>query len=257
MAKKNGRRALWFVFLSLLIHSTALYLVSRQWEWRAVPSESLTTVDVVPISTQDLEKLRGQVVNTAEVRPAQTPVPTLYLGKHTQRVQRQTRASIVAPFKEPSHRLTLAGLGVKMNFQPLGNNGPGQPASTSDELKDVANGAQTLLNTREYAYFSYYQRVRESLEKYWEPGLRERIRKMSERGRQLASDQENSTRLIVVLDREGAITRILVNTSSGMLDVDEAAIEAFNKAGPFPNPPRGLVENDGTVRVEWNFILKT
>jgi len=44
---------------------------------------------------------------------------------------------------------------------------------------------------------------------------------------------------------------------SGIQDLDDAAIEAFKAAAPFPNPPKGVVENDGTVQIRWDFVLET
>ena len=38
---------------------------------------------------------------------------------------------------------------------------------------------------------------------------------------------------------------------------DQYSVDAFQKAGPFPNPPKGIVEDDGFVRIRWDFILKT
>ena len=43
---------------------------------------------------------------------------------------------------------------------------------------------------------------------------------------------------------------------SGLHDIDEAALEAFRAAEPFPNPPKGIVEKDGTIKIRWDFILE-
>ena len=43
---------------------------------------------------------------------------------------------------------------------------------------------------------------------------------------------------------------------SGVTDLDEAAMEAFKQAAPFPNPPKGIVEKDGRIRIRWDFILE-
>jgi outer membrane biosynthesis protein TonB len=44
--------------------------------------------------------------------------------------------------------------------------------------------------------------------------------------------------------------------TSGIKELDDAAIESFNDAGPFPNPPKGLVV-DGKVTIEWGFVVKS
>jgi protein TonB len=62
---------------------------------------------------------------------------------------------------------------------------------------------------------------------------------------------------LVALDKEGRITKVQIIGASGTRDLDEAATKAFNDAGPFPNPPSGLVDNGGQVLVRWDFVLKT
>lgn len=262
-------RTLWFVLASCALHLLLMQLLSGHWAQPA-PSRSAsaeTPIDLVLLPKRADPPARKQIVETAPAAKAETAAEDAYLGRQTQVVARQTKASATAPFRQaarggaaasPAPRtLSLGDLGVKMNLAPMGNQGPGAVASTSDYLPKVQNGAETLLNTREYAYFSFFERVRRQLEQYWQPGLRERLNAMIERGRHLASDQEHSTKLTVIMSSEGEITKILVDGSSGVLDLDQAAIEAFNKAGPFPNPPRGLIGNDGTVRIDWAFILAT
>ena len=45
-------------------------------------------------------------------------------------------------------------------------------------------------------------------------------------------------------------------TQSGVIDLDSAAVEAFREAAPFPNPPKGMVEGDGTIKIRWDFVLE-
>ena len=45
--------------------------------------------------------------------------------------------------------------------------------------------------------------------------------------------------------------------SSGFHDLDDAAVEAFNRAAPFSNPPQGILDDDDTVILRWDFILRS
>lgn len=268
------RRSFKFLFLSLVLHGLFVAAISREWAHKntnPLASNALPVdVEIIPLNKKDFDKITSQIVETTKVQKADTPAKDAYLGEQTQVVHEQTRAKTSAPFNEAKNTRAagdksdkiaqqpkLGDMGVRMNFKPLGNVGPGETASTSDYLKDVKNGSQTLLNTREFAYFSFYQRVRKQLEQHWEPGLRKRLRSMTERGRHLAADNELSTKVMVVLNTHGLITKVLVEDTSGLLDLDQAAIDAFNRAGPFPNPPKGMVDADGTVKVQWEFVLKT
>lgn len=124
-------------------------------------------------------------------------------------------------------------------------------------VKGLAEGEQTALNTREFVFFSYFQRIREQLDRAWRPVLKDQIVRMYNRGRMLASDREHTTKTVVTLNAVGEITRIQLLEESGTRDLDEAAIKAFNKAGPFPNPPKQLVDDTGQIEIRWDFILRT
>ena len=57
------------------------------------------------------------------------------------------------------------------------------------------------LNTREFVFFSYFQRIRSRLDQAWVPILRERLTQMYRNGRSLASDQDHVTKVMVILSK--------------------------------------------------------
>jgi TonB family protein len=126
-----------------------------------------------------------------------------------------------------------------------------------DYVAGMKESDQTALNTREYLYFGYFQRIRERLELEWNGLLRETLHKYYRSGRQLASDMEYSTKLLVILNPRGEIVRVKVLGESGARELDDVAVKAFNKAGPFPNPPKGLVSQAGEVEVPWTMNLRS
>jgi TonB family protein len=129
-------------------------------------------------------------------------------------------------------------------------------SSSNDFIEDVELGDLTQLNTVRFKYFGFYERIRSKLEQYWGTTIQEKARKLfASRGRFPAS-QNFITSLQVVLDAKGKIIGINIKGSSGVKDLDDAAIESFNKAGPFPNPPKGLVKN-GRATIEWGFVVKS
>lgn len=146
--------------------------------------------------------------------------------------------------------------GRKGEWQARANSG-GDVSKTQDYLKDVNQGLETQLNTREYKYYGYYSRIRKQLSFHWEPKVREKISKMFKQGRTIASDADRITKLLIVLNSTGLLVKVQVLSESGVHDLDEAAIEAFRSAAPFPNPPKGIVETDGTVKIRWDFVLET
>jgi len=75
-------------------------------------------------------------------------------------------------------------------------------------------------------------------------------------GRRLPANSQRITGVSVVMDERGNIIDVSVQSASGVSELDEAAIESFNRAGPFPNPPQGMIQN-GRVQIEWGFVVKS
>ena len=129
-------------------------------------------------------------------------------------------------------------------------------ASNNDYIEEMPLGDFTQLNTIEYKYFGFYHRIRQQLEQYWGDSLRQRAELLFRAGRSIASNKSHVTSLSITIDSQGQIRRIKVNSPSGVKELDEAAVESFNKAGPFPNPPRELVK-DGEATIQWGFVVKS
>lgn len=135
--------------------------------------------------------------------------------------------------------------------------GTGDASQSNDYVKDVDQGLETMLNTREFKYYSYYSRIRRQLAQHWEGRVREKLTKMFKEGRApAAANQDRITKLMIVLNDRGTLVRVQVLSDSGVRDLDDAAIEAFRQAAPFPNPPKGIIEGDGTVKIRWDFVLE-
>ncbi|CAM6054221.1 unnamed protein product [Sphagnum tenellum] len=126
-----------------------------------------------------------------------------------------------------------------------------------DWVSGMKESDQTALNTREFRYYSYFQRIRERLDHAWLPILKEKLRVYYYSGKKLETEIDHVTKVMVVLNAEGEITQVLVLEESGTRELDSAAVMAFNKAGPFPNPPVGMMDAKKEVRIPWDFILKT
>jgi len=128
-------------------------------------------------------------------------------------------------------------------------------AQNNDYLEDIPLGDITKLNTTEYRYFGFFQRIRKKLEQYWGRSLKEKARILGKSGRGLSSEESKITTLSVIINKKGEIIEVFLKSRSGIKELDEAAIESFNNAGPFPNPPKGFVKN-GRGKIEWGFIVK-
>lgn len=137
------------------------------------------------------------------------------------------------------------------------NQDGGETSQTDDYIRDVNRGEQTLLNAREFKYYTYYTRIRRQLSHHWEPKVRQKLVRLFRQGRSIASDQDHITKLLIILNGNGTLMKVQVLGASGVRDLDDAAMEAFQSAAPFPNPPKGIIEADGTVKIRWDFVLES
>ncbi len=129
-------------------------------------------------------------------------------------------------------------------------------SATNDYVEEIQTGDFTYLNTVEYKYYGFYHRIRQKLEQFWGNSLQEKAANIFRAGRRLPASENLVTSLKVTLNEKGEIIRVKVIGASGVKELDDAAIESFNQAGPFPNPPRGLLKN-GKAEIEWGFVVKS
>jgi TonB family protein len=142
------------------------------------------------------------------------------------------------------------------NYDQDLNQKTGDASQSPDYLKDVDLGLETMLSTKEFKYYTYFNRIRRQLSQYWEPKVRDKLNKMFRQGRTIASNEDKITKLVIFLNPAGQLVKVQVMSESGIKDLDEAAIDAFRAAAPFPNPPQGIVDPDGFVKIRWDFVLE-
>lgn len=123
-----------------------------------------------------------------------------------------------------------------------------------DHVEGVEEGEGTFLNTREWKYASFFNRVKRNVSLTWDP-MRE-MRRRDPTG-QIYAFKDRYTLLTVVLDDRGQLADVWVERSSGVDFLDREAIAAFERAQPFPNPPRGLVDERGEIRFQFGFYIES
>ncbi len=127
-------------------------------------------------------------------------------------------------------------------------------AAPNDHLRDVEQGEGTFLNTREWKYATFFNRVKQAVGRNWDPN--EPLRQRDPTG-EIYGGRDRYTILDITLGGDGLVKDIKVQRSSGVDFLDEAAIVSFRRAQPFPNPPPGLMGKDGTVTFPFGFYLET
>lgn len=143
---------------------------------------------------------------------------------------------------------TSAG-NIMHNLQALA----GSPGS-DDYLPDVDNEGDTnLLNTRKFRYWDFFQRVRKRVRSEWNPAGAWRSRDPT--GKRYGV-RDRLTVVRVKLQPDGKLADIRIQKRSGLGFLDDEARRAFVAAGPYPNPPRGLVNRSGVVEFKFGFMFE-
>lgn len=134
-------------------------------------------------------------------------------------------------------------------------------SQSPDYIEDAVTGALTLLNTKEYQFYSFYERLRTQVVQHWYAKVESALESV---GRNPASAElatiNRTTKLIAYLDTQGALTELKLVGTSGVRELDYAAVESFRSAAPFPNPPKQLMlkeaDASGRLAVVWTFVVQ-
>ncbi len=285
------------ISISLGLHALAvLSLLAAAWISPRSPQPRGQTVWIEldpPSPSKQKDERRKRIVQTQAGERVEKAPEQAFLGKQNQKVDRQTvsrqqrtESAAVRPAspaaqtqsssqarkppprgKVQSFPLSKFGLVIIPKAKSGGESQDSQPegprwqkyvgAVAKDYVKGFQESDTTALNTKEYVFYGYFQRIRERLDIAWNHRLGTQLSKLWRKGRTLASEMDHTTRVLVTLDGGGQIVRVQMVEESGTRDLDEAAVKAFNDSGPFPNPPQGLADRDGNIRIRWDFVLKT
>lgn len=232
-------------------------------------------------------ELTGQIVELPEPEIEETPDEAEYLAENAQKVEEETKTDLTEVNPEvlsdkwsPDQKMEQEDL-VDVNaeeestgaqvgndsfdpskdgnlaalpspFAMTNKDGMQKPVPSSQTTAEKSGAPQndllnerpderTALNAREYLYAGYLNRIRRLVNFYWQQNV---------------DNLPSGTRLVksayttgveVILDGYGRLEVIEIVHASGNADLDGCVVNAFRTAGPFPNPPDGLIEKDGRV----------
>ncbi len=273
------------VAISLIVHLSVVFVHFAKNNQNVVTANSEKKEERVRVIFEEQlrPKKKLQIVQNEEKENTDKPLDSIFLGKTNQKFDRQTVAKNIGEFKNRESELIRPEEKSEKIDKEMVKNGKGKikledlsfsqiniakfkpktnkrlnstgAASTTDYIEDIPLSDMTNLNTTEFKFYGFYHRIRQKLEQYWGNSLREKAELLSRQGRKVASQTDKITSLAIYLDTKGNILKIQLKGTSGIKELDDAAIESFNKAGPFPNPPQGMM-NNGVAVIEWGFVVK-
>jgi outer membrane biosynthesis protein TonB len=124
------------------------------------------------------------------------------------------------------------------------------PYASDDYIPDVEKEGDTnILNSIPFRYAGFFERVKSAVRAHWDPN---RVYNLRDPTGQIYAQIDRFTTLSIVLDDSGRILESSVEAQSGLKFLDDEALRAFWAAGPFLNPPRGLIDQ-GRIRFRFHF----
>lgn len=122
----------------------------------------------------------------------------------------------------------------------------------NDSLQDVDIGDGTFLNSKEFKYAFFFNRLKRSVSQYWAPLPPLQARDPTGA---IYGGRHRLTVVQVALYANGELKSLRVSRSSGVPFLDAVATRALRDASPFPNPPKGLADADAMIRFPFAFDL--
>ena len=247
------------------------------------------TTDKESVQPEEEQDPEGQVVDLPPPEEAEKPDEADYLAEHDRVVPEETRTEqfrinpeVLAPEYSSEDRLELedvADLGADQpstgaragndRFDPdrdgalaalphpyqlsnrEGLQSPSLSAHASQDVSGAPNndlldeevGSAVNLNTREFLYADYLNQVRRLVNFYWRQNLDNLPRGMR------IHRPRYRTVVGVTFTADGLLDKVEVLEESGATPLDNAVVQAFRIAGPYPPPPEGLVGQDGRAQL--------
>jgi TonB family protein len=163
--------------------------------------------------------------------------------------QIQGPSSVQEPQESQKRRLTMNDL--RLSDQEL-NRALGTRAN--DYLKDIDEGEQTLLNTKRWRFATFFNRVKRQVADNWHP---DEVYRRRDPSGNVYGFRDRLTVLQVHLTPEGRLKEVQLEKPCGVGFLDDEAISAFRAAEPFPNPPKGLVDQEtGLISFRFGFLFE-
>ena len=269
---KNRKKFIVFIVLSVFVHLLLFTVkIPTFYDKKSQP----LIVERITLPQRDKKQIVDQSQPSKDTTP---PKESKYLSKENQSIKEETKAMNVAKTQNSKPSVEVKGQSKTestptppkkmLSMSDLGFNKPqpqqpsrkissySPPSTTDDYLPDVKPGFETTLNSQEFKYYSYFERIKDRLRMYWEPQLESKMQRVYQQGKEIG-EEDLITKLTIVLNKKGELSKLVIIRNSGIEEVDAAAVKAFELAAPFPNPPTGMVEEDGNVHLTWSFVVQT
>lgn len=265
-----------FGILALAFH-LLFFLAAPSWILApAVPKR----MEVAPIDPSQLEEIRKKwaanqalLLSKNQKESEEAPRDARYMSDRNIKVEKEQRARNADPVpqegaKNAGPKTEAQTAAPKRKQVKLGSLGipilPKKPQSAT-EARDAAGspgadqsinedelpvGSENLLNSERSVYYSFHARIYEAIAPIW----RSQVLDIGRRNKFTAGD--HVTHVEVVFDTHGDLAEVNLLKSSGYPALDQVATSVWYKVKRFPNPPRGLLDAQNQIRIQYSFMLQ-
>lgn len=129
-------------------------------------------------------------------------------------------------------------------------------STINDHIPNVKKGLFTSLNTDQFTYYTFFQRINEQLRPRWEDYIQAAQAAMSQNQILMAARRPRVSNIEVVINSKGDLVESRLHKSSGTPPLDFAAIKAFEQIAPILNPPKGMISQDGNIHLYYSFRVE-
>jgi len=275
--------------LSFLIHATTYRLVER------IPADfnKIAQNETIEFEILDPKKEVKPYQETKEyIRDLDldqelenTKKEALFQSRKTRRVKKQTVASEYGLTKNkirkkaitPIEKLTTKRKGL-LTPKPIGKAPLSAFYGAGDSMQAIQTGMNLTKNSQSaiskhipnvevaeinafdtdqgnLTYYAFYMRLNDKIYPRWSNNLEEIIKIARSQNVSGLKQKAYFTKLEVMLNSKGEYQGHIVVDSSSNKMIDFAAIDAFKRASPFINPPKGMVEDDGLIYIPFGFRI--
>ncbi len=122
--------------------------------------------------------------------------------------------------------------------------------SPSNDLLNEAMSDHTALNAHEFLYAAFWNRVKRLVSFYADQTL------ANARPRVPLTRSKYEIELKGLIAMDGSLQAIEIERGCGIEEFDQALLEAFELAAPFPDPPEGAAAADGFIHIrDFHFVI--
>jgi TonB family protein len=213
--------------------------------------------DEATVLSQLTKRVREQVVarriGKTKNRPGQAPIESDEQRSHgTSGLSADARVNPNLQFKGVGPSLVQPGAGSS----PFGKQIVVGESTRDFIIPGVKEGAFTALNSDRFTYYTFFARINEQIGSRWVQNMRGFIETLSRSAFGELAARDRVMEVDVQLNQKGEFQRALVMRSSGFKGFDQAIVQAFQDAAPFLNPPRGMIDADGLVHLQYGFMVQ-